>query len=228
MTDVAEVKGEAAERRKTMNRNHQKNNKNTEDVRLSKFIAKVLRHQPQIIGLNIDHQAWADVDELLKKAGKPELAREVLERIVRQDEKGRYELDGTGKRIRACQGHSLQVDAGQEKKPAPEVLYHGTAQKSAASIENQGLLPMSRQFVHLSLDVAAALAVGKRHGKPVVYRVDTKQMEKDGYVFYQARNGVWLTETVPPRYLERVIAGSRIEHSTESCVKAVLPLEERQ
>ena len=208
IADVAE--GEAAVWRKNMNRNHQKT---ADDVRLSRFIAKVLRHQPQIIGLNIDHQGWADVAELLKKARKPELTREVLERIVRQDEKGRYELDETGNRIRACQGHSLQVDAGQERKPAPEVLYHGTARKSAASIENQGLVPMSRLFVHLSPDVAAAMAVGKRHGKPVVYRVDTKQMEKDGYVFYQARNGVWLTETVPPRYLERMDVSTGTDHS---------------
>lgn len=178
--------------------------KPSRQVQLSKFLAKILRHHPELIGLNLDAEGWAKIDELLAKAAKPDLTRQMLEKIVAEDEKGRYEIDETQTKIRACQGHSIEVDAGQEQKPAPDVLYHGSAQKYAASIAKQGLLPMSRLFVHLSTDIPTAKKVGSRHGKPVIYRINTKQMEQDGYIFYQARNGVWLTSSVPVQYLEEI------------------------
>lgn len=182
-----------------------KNRKNQTEVRLSKFMAKVLRHHPECIGLQVDENGWADVEELLTKAAKPGFDRAVLERIVALDEKGRYEFDEEGRRIRACQGHSIQVDAGWTRKSAPAVLYHGSAVQFEEAIDREGLKPMSRLLVHLSKDAATARTVGSRHGKPVIYTVDARKMEEDGYSFYQAHNGVWLTEAVPPRYLKKLI-----------------------
>lgn len=180
------------------------NRKNQQEVRISKFMAKVLRHKPELIGLQVDKNGWADVEELLTKAEKPGFDRDMLERIVALDEKGRYEFDAEGRRIRACQGHSIQVDAGWIHQPAPAVLYHGSAVQSEEAIDREGLKPMSRLLVHLSKDAATARSVGSRHGRPVIYAVDARKMEEDGYSFYQAHNGVWLTEAVPPRYLKKL------------------------
>lgn len=181
------------------------NRKNQQEVRLSKFMAKVLRHQPECIGLQVDENGWADVEELLAKAARPGFDRPMLERIVALDEKGRYEFDQEGCRIRACQGHSIQVDAGWTRRPAPAVLYHGSAVQFEEAIAREGLRPMSRLLVHLSKDAATARSVGSRHGRPVIYAVDAGKMEEDGFSFYQARNGVWLTEAVPPRYLKKIL-----------------------
>ena len=105
--------------------------------------------------------------------------------------------------IRANQGHSIPVDVELEALSPPEVLYHGTGEKFTDSIERQGLLPMSRLYVHLSPDVDTAVKVGRRHGKPIVYKVMSGQMTRDGYAFYRSVNGVWLTKAVPVEYLER-------------------------
>ena len=105
--------------------------------------------------------------------------------------------------IRANQGHSVQVDVELPVADPPETLYHGTAERFSTSIEAQGLLPRSRLYVHLSSDTKTAEKVGSRHGKPVIYQVDAGQMCRDGYTFYLSANGVWLTKSVPPRYLKR-------------------------
>jgi putative RNA 2'-phosphotransferase len=170
----------------------------------SKFLSLVLRHQPEVIGLTLDESGWTSVDELLAKAaaaGTP-IDRATLDEIVATNEKKRFTLSDDGTRIRAAQGHSVEVALGIEPVVPPDMLYHGTATRFLDSIRTQGLIPGSRQQVHLSGDEATAVAVGQRHGKPVVLRVAAGRMHAAGYAFYRADNGVWLTDTVPPGFLE--------------------------
>lgn len=167
-------------------------------VRLSKFLSLILRHNPGKIGLTLDPNGWADVDELLLKA---KMDRPTLERVVAENDKKRFAFSADGKKIRASQGHSISVDLQLEPVSPPEVLYHGTAERFRQSILENGLLHGRRQHVHLSKDVATALIVGRRHGKPVVFQIKAREMEKDGYLFFLSANGVWLTEHVPAKYL---------------------------
>ena len=170
----------------------------------SKFLALILRHKPEVIGISLDEHGWADVDALIAGIAKTRpFDREMLEEIVRTDEKQRYSFNEDGTLIRANQGHSIPVDVELEKTNPPTVLYHGTGKKYVESIEAQGLLPKSRLYVHLSADPQTAVKVGSRHGSPVVYQIDTGRMAADGYDFYLSANGVWLTKTVPPEYLEK-------------------------
>ena len=174
--------------------------------RLSKFISMILRHKPEVIGITLDEHGWADVDELIKGINETgeeiEFNKDTLETIVKTDKKQRYSFSQDKTLIRANQGHSIPVDVESEKKEPPKVLYHGTGSKFVKSIQEQGLLPMERLYVHLSSDVETATNVGKRHGTPVVFQVNTEQMQKDGYDFFQSVNGVWLTKEVPTKYLE--------------------------
>ena len=174
--------------------------------RLSKFISMILRHKPQVIGITLDEHGWADVDELIKGINETgeevEFSKDTLEIIVKTDKKQRYSFSQDKTLIRANQGHSIPVDVELEKKEPPKVLYHGTGVKSVKAIQEQGLLPMERLYVHLSTDVETATNVGKRHGTPVIFKVNAEQMQKDGYDFFQSVNGVWLTKEVPAKYLE--------------------------
>lgn len=175
-------------------------------IHMSKFISLVLRHDPAKIGLNLDPNGWANVDELLQKANRFgfHFDRPTLEKVVAENDKKRFAFSPDGTKIRASQGHSIDVDLQLEPVSPPEVLYHGTAERFQASILEQGLLPRSRQHVHLSKDRTTALNVGSRHGKPVVFIVRARQMELAGLKFYLSANGVWLTEHVPAEYLEIV------------------------
>ena len=170
----------------------------------SKFISLILRHKPETIGISLDEHGWADVQEMIRginAAGNHHLSEDLLEEIVRTDEKQRYSFNEDHTLIRANQGHSIPVDVELEKKVPPSVLYHGTGEKYTASINDQGLIPKSRLYVHLSSDVETAKKVGSRHGKPVVYTVDCAAMAADGYQFYLSANNVWLTKRVPAKYL---------------------------
>lgn len=174
-------------------------------TRISKYISLILRHKPEVIGIKLDTHGWADVNALLAGISrKYPINRDILEEIVQSDEKQRYSFSEDGTKIRANQGHSIQVDVELPVTEPPETLYHGTSQRFAASIENQGLLPQSRLYVHLSPDQETAEKVGRRHGKPVIYLVDARQMHRDGYLFYLSANGVWLTKVVPAPYLKRL------------------------
>ncbi|OOY18940.1 RNA--NAD 2'-phosphotransferase [Thioclava sp. DLFJ5-1] len=167
----------------------------------SKFLARVLRHAPDEIGLSLGEQGWVRVEELLramKKAGRP-LTRSQLEEIVATNDKSRFTL--RGEMIRAAQGHSVDVDLGLPALEPPETLYHGTASRNLDAIFATGLVSGRRRQVHLSPDPATASRVGERHGKPTVLRVDAGRMHADGYAFYRADNGVWLTDEVPASYL---------------------------
>lgn len=174
--------------------------------RLSKFISMILRHKPQVIGITLDEHGWANVNELIKGINETgeevEFSKATLEKIVKTDKKQRYSFSQDKTLIRANQGHSIPVDVELEKKEPPKVLYHGTGVKSVKAIQEQGLLPMERLYVHLSIDVKTATNVGKRHGTPVIFKVNAEQMQKDGYDFFQSVNGVWLTKEVPTKYLE--------------------------
>jgi putative RNA 2'-phosphotransferase len=173
------------------------------DVRISKFLALVLRHDPGRIGLNLDPEGWADVDELLAAAGAAgvSISRAELEDVVRTNPKQRFTLDGAGNRVRANQGHSLDVDLGLAPVEPPGQLYHGTSRAALASILAEGLRPMARHHVHLSADPETAVAVGRRRGPPAVLVVDSRRMDADGYRFYRSVIGVWLTDHVPAVYL---------------------------
>lgn len=174
--------------------------------RISKFISMILRHRPEVIGITLDEHGWADVDELIKGINETgeevKFSKDTLETIVKTDKKQRYSFSQDKTLIRANQGHSIPVDVELEKKEPPKVLYHGTGIKSVKAIQEQGLLPMERLYVHLSTDVETATNVGKRHGTPVIFQVNAEQMQKDGYDFFQSVNGVWLTKEVPTKYLE--------------------------
>ena len=170
----------------------------------SKFISLILRHKPETIGITLDEHGWANVDELIAGVSKTHPLDMVgLERIVAEDEKQRYSFNDDKTLIRANQGHSIPVDVELEEVEPPEILYHGTGEKFVASIDEQGLIPKSRLYVHLSGDEDTARKVGQRHGKPVIYNVKSGEMYRDGIVFYRSVNGVWLTKTVPAKYLER-------------------------
>ena len=172
----------------------------------SKYMSLILRHKPDAIGITLDEHGWANVDELIAGIAKDnEFNMEILEEIVRTDEKQRYSFNEDKTLIRANQGHSIPVDVELEEKEPPEILYHGTGEKYVASIDAQGLIPKSRLYVHLSKDEETAVKVGSRHGKPVIYIVKAKQLHDDGYKFFISANNVWLTKEVPVKYLEKQI-----------------------
>lgn len=170
----------------------------------SKFMSLILRHKPEAIGIRLDEHGWAKVDELIAGIAKTrKFNMELLEEIVRTDEKQRYSFSEDKKRIRANQGHSVPVDVELEEAEPPEELWHGTGEKYESSIDAQGLIPKSRLYVHLSKDRETAVKVGQRHGKPVLYIVRSGEMRRDGYRFYLSKNGVWLTKKVPAKYLKK-------------------------
>lgn len=170
----------------------------------SKYIALILRHKPETIGISLDEHGWANVEELIAGIAKTQqFDMSMLEEIVNTDNKQRYSFNEDKTLIRANQGHSIPVDVELEEKQPPEILWHGTGEKYVNSIDLQGLIPKSRLYVHLSKDEQTAINVGSRHGKPILYRVLSGRMYEDGYKFYLSVNGVWLTKKVPVKYLEK-------------------------
>lgn len=168
----------------------------------SKYISLILRHKPETIGITLDEHGWANVDELISGISKTHtLNMDILEEIVSTDEKQRYSFNEDKTLIRANQGHSVQVDVELNEVKPPEILWHGTGEKYVESIDTQGIISKSRLYVHLSKDVDTAIKVGKRHGKPALYKVRAWAMYNDGYKFYLSKNGVWLTKEVPVEYL---------------------------
>ena len=175
----------------------------------SKFLSLILRHKPEVIGISLDEHGWAEVDKVIAGIGKTrKFDRRMLEEIVRTDGKQRYSFNEDKTLIRANQGHSIPVDVQRDVTEPPDILWHGTGEKYVSSIEKSGLLSKGRLYVHLSGDAETARRVGQRHGKAVIYKVLAGKMREDGYTFYRSVNGVWLTEKVPVRYLERERAGS--------------------
>jgi putative RNA 2'-phosphotransferase len=172
--------------------------------RISKYLSYVLRHRPDEIGLVLDSNGWALIADLIERArlASVHLTVEEIRDIVRSNDKRRFAISDDGTKIRANQGHSVEVDLALEPKQPPEFLFHGTATRFLDAIRREGLHPMNRQHVHLSPDEATATKVGQRHGKPVVIRVRSGEIWRAGAIFYLSVNGVWLTDRVESRFLE--------------------------
>jgi len=173
-------------------------------VNTSKYLSLILRHAPEKIGLVLDTQGWADIGQLLALAAQHgrRISREQLNDVVARDSKTRYAISADGLRIRANQGHSLAaVGIALPPSTPPAMLFHGTASRFVDAIRAGGLLPGARNHVHLSSNRETAVAVGARHGRPVVLTVDAAAMRAQGHVFYVSDNGVWLTQAVPVAFI---------------------------
>ncbi|MER6349492.1 RNA 2'-phosphotransferase [Streptomyces sp. NPDC001595] len=170
-------------------------------VKVSKYLSKHLRHQPERIGLTPDEGGWVEIDDLLAAAAAHgfHFTRAELDHVVVANDKRRFAVEGT--RIRASQGHTIAVDLDLPPATPPPYLYHGTVGRNLDAIRAEGLRAMDRHDVHLSSDRETATRVGARRGRPVVLSVDAGAMHRDGHVFRLSANGVWLVEAVPPRYL---------------------------
>jgi putative RNA 2'-phosphotransferase len=173
-----------------------------DSVRTSKLLSLILRHEPGAVGLKLDEHGWVDVDVLLgaMNAHGHSIVREQLDHVVRTSYKKRFAI--AGNRIRANQGHSVEVDLELCEANPPAELFHGTSTRFFESILESGLEKADRHHVHLSSDKSTASAVGKRHGKLVVFSVDSGKMAEQGIVFYQSANDVWLVDRVPSEYLQ--------------------------
>jgi putative RNA 2'-phosphotransferase len=179
---------------------------NSRLVKISKYLSKHLRHQPERIGIKLAPGGWVSIDELLaacKNHSFP-INRAELNEVVASNDKKRFSFDSTGTLIRANQGHSVEIDLQLEPTIPPDMLYHGTGHGAVEAILREGLCKMSRHHVHLSKDIATAKTVGARHGRPVVFAVDAAAMHEAGYTFYCSENGVWLVDSVPPEYLNQI------------------------
>lgn len=179
----------------TSNKSHEK---------VSKFLSLVLRHKPEEIGITLDDAGWVSVEELLQACNQNDFAldRALLEAVVAGSDKQRFAFSADGAMIRANQGHSVDVSLGLQPIEPPALLYHGTASRFLESIHEHGLIKQQRTHVHLSADLETASKVGVRHGKLVVLKVAAGRMHAAGLLFYKSANGVWLTDKVPPDYLE--------------------------
>ncbi|QNF32161.1 RNA 2'-phosphotransferase [Adhaeribacter swui] len=177
-----------------------------EIVRISKFLSLVLRHRPEKIGISLDENGWTDVTTLIQQVNKNgvPLSREVLKLVVETNSKKRFAFNADKTKIRASQGHSVNVNLDYTPQTPPAILYHGTSERHLKSILATGLQKQNRHHVHLSTDVVTARNVGQRHGKPVILRIDAEIMTKNGYLFYLSENQVWLTDHIPTEYLQIV------------------------
>ncbi|MBW4441098.1 MAG: RNA 2'-phosphotransferase [Plectolyngbya sp. WJT66-NPBG17] len=173
-------------------------------VRISKYLSKHLRHAPERIELTLAIGGWVNVDDLLSACAAHQfpITRAELEEVVATSDKQRFSFDETKTRIRANQGHSVDVDLELQPQIPPDVLYHGTSEQSVPAILQSGLHMMSRHHVHLSKDVETARKVGMRHGRPVILAIAATAVQQAGFTFYCSDNGVWLVDQVPPQYLK--------------------------
>jgi putative RNA 2'-phosphotransferase len=173
-------------------------------IKVSKYLSKHLRHQPERLGLTLADGGWVKVVDLLEAcaANNFPLTLDELKEVVGKNDKKRFSFDETGEKIRANQGHSVEVDLHLKKQTPPERLFHGTAERNVSMIREHGLLKMARHHVHLSTETETARAVGTRYGKPVIFEIDTRAMTENGFEFFVSDNGVWLVESVPPEFLK--------------------------
>lgn len=168
-----------------------------------RHLSLILRHQPESIGLRLDEFGWASIDEIATLTADAELplTRALILRLVAENDKRRYLMSDDGERVRANQGHSVQVDLGLEGVQPPEYLFHGTTMAAVPAIRAEGISRMTRQHVHLSADEETATRVGSRHGESTVLRILAGDMSRDGKVFFRSANGVWLIDDVPVQYI---------------------------
>lgn len=176
----------------------------------SKLLSLTLRHRPQVLHLNLDAQGWCDTESLISNFNAFNnrglvLNRSLLKTIVENNDKKRFAFNSDGTKIRANQGHSIPIDLAYKAIRPPEQLYHGTAQRFLKPILKEGLIKRKRHHVHLSEDIDTARNVGQRHGKPVILVIHALEMHEAGIPFYCSENGVWLTEKVLPKYIDREV-----------------------
>jgi len=174
--------------------------------RISKLLSLVLRHQPQAIGIRLDDAGWIAVDALVAAlqrhpAGRG-VDREALAQVVSSNDKQRFEFSDDESRIRARQGHSVDVELGYSPAEPPKLLFHGTPESVVPAIKASGLKKMARHHVHLHVDVETSRAVGARRGKPVLLNIRSQEMYQAGHIFYVTENDVWLTDEVPPQFID--------------------------
>ncbi len=171
-------------------------------IKLSKKLCYVLRHNPASIGLSLDKNGYARIDELLLKLDESgvKIDKATLIKIVESDKKGRFCFNADKTKIRANYGHSFAVNLALKSSCQPPVLYHGTAERNVESILKNGLNKSKRNYVHLTDDLSTAIKVGERHGNPVIFRIDSAKMRRDGFDFYKS-GVIWLTDHVPKEYL---------------------------
>ena len=175
-------------------------------IKLGKFLSLILRHKPETIGIKLDNNGWADVNKLIKGVKEQNwiIDKNILEEIVSTNDKQRYSFNENHTKIRANQGHSINVDVELKEMEPPEYLLHGTAERFSGSIRKLGLKPQSRLHVHLTEDRDLAIKNGSRYGKPEVLVIESSTMYEDGYKFYKSENNVWLTEFVPRKYIQNL------------------------
>ncbi|WP_330959646.1 RNA 2'-phosphotransferase [Photobacterium sp. 53610] len=177
---------------------------NKEITKISKYLSFILRHKPESIALVLDRNGWASIDDLIRLSQDIRLSKEILEFVVATNDKRRFVIDETGTKIRANQGHTIQVDLDLTATEPPGQLFHGTAEQNVSSIFNHGLVKGERHHVHLTESIEISETVGKRYGKPVIFKIDSERMHTDGFLFYKTYNNVWLTDIVPAEYLEQI------------------------
>jgi putative RNA 2'-phosphotransferase len=172
----------------------------------SKFLSYVLRHKPESITITLDKSGWVKVEDLLRQANKynHKIDMELLELVVKDNNKKRFEFSEDKKRIRASQGHSIEVDLGYTPEVPPKILYHGTSTDVLHLIFRDGIKKMKRHHVHLSDNINTASQVGSRHGKVIVLHIESGLMHNDGFEFFKSTNGVWLVDIVPKQYIKAI------------------------
>lgn len=173
------------------------------ELKTSRFISLILRHKPEVINAKLDNEGWCDINTLLKGCN---ISFADLEKIVKEDNKGRYSFNEDKTKIRANQGHSIKVDLKLKQQDPPKTLYHGTSEKNLNSILETGINKAARHHVHLTSDYETAINVGsRRKGITIVFIIDSDKMKQDGYSFYLSENNVWLCDYVPKKYILKYI-----------------------
>ena len=174
-------------------------------TQLSKAVSHALRHEPWLYELELDDEGWVSVDMLLEALREQRekwkyLTVGDIARMVESSDKRRFELkDG---RIRALYGHSLPKKLLKRPATAPDELYHGTSPKAVQTIMRNGLKPMQRQYVHLSIDKTTAFQVGSRKANaPVILKIQASKASDSGVRFYEGNDMVWLADNIPPDFI---------------------------
>jgi putative RNA 2'-phosphotransferase len=170
----------------------------------SRFLTLILRHKPSVIGLTLDKNGWIKVPDLIDGCAKHKTFVDInlLKKLVAECPKQRFSFNEQGDAIRANQGHSIPIDLELTEQVPPDILYHGTVEASLDLIFSSGIKKMNRQYVHLSSDLNTASIVGARRGHPVILKIKSKELYRNGYKFFVSDNNVWLTDYVPPWALE--------------------------
>lgn len=172
--------------------------------KISKIMSYALRHKPEKLGIDVDKGGWTNMDKLVRALQDhfPDITYQIVVDVIQSNDKQRFTLSSNRDRVRAAQGHSLDVDLGYSTTRPPDRLFHGTSSNNYIGIMKHGINKGTRHHVHLSPDFETAKTVGSRKGKPLVLTIATNAMYADGYKFFKSDNGVWLTDFIPTQYIE--------------------------